>query len=272
MVANGLLNGNSHKFEEPRCDGVDLQAQKQVSQRRVVLKFGGTVCGRLPIEVADICLYAALANALRLLKPDIYADLSLLIPQLLSYALQEAGRPRSREPQICKHCDQILSNRRLMVITSSLLKAARAASKPGSSGYNSIVKDILRQHIDGTKILSTQRAARLVSVFTHECDKLLSFLADVSKREDAIPEIEDRVVCVGEQWSTQLMAALLEDKGTPAEYVDLSDIVDFDAPHSLTQSFYESLSKVIGRRIEDCGDKVPVGSSECFFVERLLTI
>ena len=58
------------------------------------------------------------------------------------------------------------------------------------------------------------------------------------------------------------MAALLEDKGTPAEYVDLSNIVDFDTSDRLTQLFYQNLSKVIGRRIDDCGDKVPVGHYE----------
>ena len=58
------------------------------------------------------------------------------------------------------------------------------------------------------------------------------------------------------------MTSMLEDNGTPAEYVDLSEIIDWDAPQSLTQFFYSKVAQVIGQRIRACGDRVPVSVSD----------
>ena len=58
MVVDVSLNGESNHFEGSGSNGFRVQSPAQISQRRAVLKFGGTVCGRLPIEVANICLCA----------------------------------------------------------------------------------------------------------------------------------------------------------------------------------------------------------------------
>lgn len=72
------------------------------------------------------------------------------------------------------------------------------------------------------------------------------------------PEAEDKILSVGEKLSAQYLTALLEDHGILAQYVDLSDVIDFTVPRSLNQEFYRELAYAIGRRIELCGDKVPV--------------
>ncbi|KAK4692167.1 aspartate kinase, partial [Lecanoromycetidae sp. Uapishka_2] len=72
------------------------------------------------------------------------------------------------------------------------------------------------------------------------------------------PEDEDEVVSVGEKLSSKYLAALLEDHGVKAEYVDLSDVIDFHVVRGLNQDFYRDLAQVIGKRIQTCGDKVPV--------------
>ena len=51
------------------------------------------------------------------------------------------------------------------------------------------------------------------------------------------------------------MTALLEDKGTPAECVDLSAIIAEDLPQVLTQNSYQKLAQVLGRRIHRCGPR-----------------
>ena len=66
------------------------------------------------------------------------------------------------------------------------------------------------------------------------------------------------------------MTALLEDKGAPAEYVDLSNIIDWDAPQGLTQDFYRKLARVIGQRIQNCGDRVPVRDRSSFRAQEIL--
>lgn len=54
------------------------------------------------------------------------------------------------------------------------------------------------------------------------------------------------------------MSALLQDKGVDAQFVNLSDVIDFKAPHGLDQDFYRKLASALRRKIDACGDKVPV--------------
>ena len=72
------------------------------------------------------------------------------------------------------------------------------------------------------------------------------------------PEAEDKILSVGEKLSAQYLTALLEDHGILAQFVNLSDVIGFAVPRSLSQEFYRELAYAIGRRIELCGDKVPV--------------
>ncbi|KAL9130620.1 MAG: hypothetical protein Q9217_001234 [Psora testacea] len=140
----------------------------------------------------------------------------------------------------------------------SLLKAIRAALKYGSTEYESIICDILRQHIEGTKILSSKRADQLINDFSIECENVRQLLLDLSRRGGVDSTSEDRILSIGERMSTKFMTALLEERGTPAEYVDLSTIITWDAPQGLSQDFYRTLAEVIGRRIQACGSRVPV--------------
>lgn len=84
-------------------------------------------------------------------------------------------------------------------------------------------------------------------------------LSRLPKTVPLTTDIEDEVMSVGEKLSAQFMSAVLEDHGVPAEYVDLSHIVPPDKQDSrLNEEFYQHLAPIIGRRIEACGQKVPV--------------
>lgn len=76
--------------------------------------------------------------------------------------------------------------------------------------------------------------------------------------EDVPPEAEDKILGVGEKLSAQYLTALLEDHGIQAQYLDLSDVIEYNLSKSLNQDFYRELAHAIGRRIELCGNKVPV--------------
>ena len=93
---------------------------------------------------------------------------------------------------------------------------------------------------------------------TAECQKLTKFLSTIPKTGEVAPESEDRIVSIGEKLSAQFLAALLQDHGVDSEYIDLSDVVDFDVLGGLNQGFYQDLAKAVGRRIQLCGDRVPV--------------
>ena len=72
------------------------------------------------------------------------------------------------------------------------------------------------------------------------------------------PESEDQILSVGEKLSARYLTALLEDNGVPAQYLNLSDIIEPNISLSLNKEFYRLLAGTIGQRIQLCGDKVPV--------------
>lgn len=73
------------------------------------------------------------------------------------------------------------------------------------------------------------------------------------------PKDEDEIVSVGEKLSTLFVAAILEDYGLRTQYVDLSQIINFDLQEKrLSQAFYSNLARLIGEKILLCGDKIPI--------------
>ena len=152
----------------------------------------------------------------------------------------------------------------LMYGIRSLLKAARLALKGDLIECKEVVSDILTQHVEGTKILSSKRADRLVAALTQECNNLAALLSGIApklgllQKDCARAELEDQVLSVGEKLSTQFVTAMLEDRGTSAEYIDLSHVVDSNPHQALTPDFYHHISEAVGWMIQACGDRVPV--------------
>ena len=149
------------------------------------------------------------------------------------------------------HCDPDYSSR--------LLSAAREVSKPVAAGYDTIIKEIRQDHLAATSVISAKTRAKIDRDIILECEKLRALLASLPK--DPFPNAanEDQVMSFGEKLSAQFMTAVLEDSGIPAEYVDLSNIVPPEFHHlGLDENFYQRLAPIIGRRIEACGNNVPV--------------
>lgn len=138
------------------------------------------------------------------------------------------------------------------------MKAAREAAKPSSTSHHAIVSGILHEHLNTAKFRTPEIQERLERDISAECDALEKLLDSLPKTEDVSPEAEDKILSVGEKLSAQYLTALLEDHGIPAQYVDLSDVIDFTVLRSLNQESYRDLALAIGRRIELCGEKVPV--------------
>ena len=108
------------------------------------------------------------------------------------------------------------------------------------------------------KFINPETEERLKRDIFAECIALEELLDLLPKTEIVSPEREDQILSVGEKLSAQYLTALLEDNGVSAQYINLTDIIQPNVFPSLNQDFYRLLAGTIGRRIELCGDKVPV--------------
>ncbi|KAL8950669.1 MAG: hypothetical protein Q9222_003306 [Ikaeria aurantiellina] len=141
-----------------------------------------------------------------------------------------------------------------------LLKAVRNAADPKSPDYKSIVARLQDEHIDASKCISTPKIVqRFHADVLAEFDQLNGVLDQIPKSGIVDPQAEDRVVSVGEKLSSQLLAALLEDRGIPSQYIDLSNIINFPVPARLSQKFYQDLSSAFGHHLLSAdASKVPI--------------
>ena len=145
--------------------------------------------------------------------------------------------------------------------TNRLLRTARAAEKQGHRGYDDIVEAIRTDHVKAAK--DTFQSADILAAFTEEvnaeCESLTKILESAQHLEEVTSRAEDKIIAKGEKLSCRYMAALLNDRGTPAQFVDLADIITFHTPKKgLNEQFYADLAASLAREVEACGDKVPV--------------
>jgi aspartate kinase len=91
-----------------------------------------------------------------------------------------------------------------------------------------------------------------------ECQKVTKVLEAAQTLGEVSPRSVDKIISTGEKLSCLLMAALLRDQGTDSQYVDLAEVIDFEARETLDQPFYERLAVALGQRVQSCGSKVPV--------------
>ena len=146
-----------------------------------------------------------------------------------------------------------------MVLTR-LLKAAAEAEFAQPKNYIHIVNCIREDHIQCASkyIKSARLLERLSADVTKECEGLMRFLEAVQTVGETSPGILDRLVSKGENLSCRFVAALLEDRGVDAQFVDLSEVIDFKSGTGLDQQFYNNVALAFKREIEACGDRVPV--------------
>ena len=159
---------------------------------------------------------------------------------------------------VCLTFCLIPCNKQALILLSRLLKASREAVKPNSTKWDNIIAELLREHLAAMQLRSPELAQNLEREMTTECDNLTAYLTALPKTGVVAPESEDKILSVGEKLSAQLVATLLKDRGIDSEYVDLSDVINFRPVHGLNQVFYHDLARAIGRRIQLCGDRVPI--------------
>jgi aspartate kinase len=158
-------------------------------------------------------------------------------------------------------CSARSANTKVEGTTNRLLRAARAAEKAGSRGYDDIVETIRVDHIQHARdtLKNAEVLARFEEEVNAECESLVKILESAQHLEEVTSRAENKVVSKGEKLSCRYMAALLNDRGTPAQYVDVSNVITHNAPlKNLGEDFYKNLAVELGKEVEACGDKVPV--------------
>ena len=146
------------------------------------------------------------------------------------------------------------------MVTTRLLKAASEAELAQPKNFIHIVNCIREDHIQSAAryIQSTNLLESFSAQVTAECEGLMRFLEAVQTVGETSPGILDRLVSKGENLSSRFVAALLEDRGVNAQFVDLSEIIDFKSDHGLDQVFYNNVAVAFRGVVEACEDRVPV--------------
>ncbi|KAF1974663.1 aspartate kinase-like protein [Bimuria novae-zelandiae CBS 107.79] len=191
----------------------------------VVLKFGGTSVGKFAENIADV------------VKNGLSTHRAAIV------------------------CSARSSNTKLEGTTNRLLRCARAAEQ-GSRAYEPIVEALRVDHIQAAKDTLKDGAvlAAFESEVNAECEGLVRILESALHLSEVSSRTEDLIVSRGEKLSCRYMAALLNDGGTPAQYVDVSEVFKTPSPKKggVGDVFYPNLAEALGREVEACGDKVPV--------------
>ncbi|KAK4701890.1 aspartate kinase, partial [Phenoliferia sp. Uapishka_3] len=148
--------------------------------------------------------------------------------------------------------------------------ASLRASDEGSKEFNSTVDQIKEDHFVAARAAIKDEGIlkELEDDLDYDCERLRSFLMAAQIIDEISARSKDIIMGVGERLSCRIVAASLRDQGIDAELVSLESIVEAmgedEEPAggsnggALGQAFYDRLSKRLGQRLLECGDRVPV--------------
>ena len=126
----------------------------------------------------------------------------------------------------------------------------------------SIVRSIEDDHLQaaGVSFKSSQLREEYKQIVKAECRSLIEVLESVQHTNQASLKAQNEIISKGEKLACQYLTMLLEDRGVPAHYVDLSDVVRRYgiSTHALETDMYKALTNAFCQDILVCGAKVPV--------------
>ncbi|KAF2012595.1 bifunctional aspartokinase/homoserine dehydrogenase [Aaosphaeria arxii CBS 175.79] len=213
---------NGHTYDSTRI--AQHTQEKNLPGGWKVLKFGGTSVGKFSEAIA---------------------------------AIVQNGLKTNRAAIVCSARS---NNTKIEGTTNRLLRCARSAETPGSQSYYEIVETIREDHINAGKqvLTSADILATYADSVNAELDNLVKILESAQHLEEVTSRVEDKIISKGEKLSCLYMTALLQDRGVPAQYVDLADVIKNAPEKGLDEQFYKNLAVALSKEVEACGDKVPV--------------
>lgn len=179
----------------------------------IIQKFGGTSVGKFPENIVE--------NVIK------------------QYSLNN---------RVAVVCSARSSHTKSEGTTSRLLKAADLASQNGE--FRSLLEVIETDHVENAqeKISNADLRSKLVDQTKKEVARAGELLHASQIIGEISPRTLDSIMSVGEKLSCLFMAALMNDRGLKATYVDLSDVIplDYDVSKGLDDRFYQFLTAKFG--------------------------
>ncbi|KAK5470902.1 hypothetical protein LTR20_001163 [Exophiala xenobiotica] len=218
ILSNGVDCATPVTSVTPFTNGTNTPANSATN----VLKFGGTSVGKFPLDIVNVVKSA------------------------------------SQETDVAIVCSARSSSTKSAGTTNRLLRAATEAEN--HKDFKHLIEDVRLDHVETAEfhIQSEKICARLKAEIEVECSLVVRILEAAQTLGETSPRSRDKVMSTGEKLSCRFMAALLQDRGIEAEYVDLADIIDFKVSHSLDQHFYDNVAQRLGQRLQNMTGKVPV--------------
>ncbi|GME94331.1 unnamed protein product [Ambrosiozyma monospora] len=190
----------------------------------VVQKFGGTSVGKFPEKICD--------DIVKVYKQQKGNDVAVVCSARSTHTKSEGT-------------------------TTRLLLAADYAADLKEDEFMSVLQLIEDDHVKNAqaKIKSKAIQDQLIEESkqeVHEVRRLLNACCVIGEISNRVGDI---VMACGEKLSCRFMSALLQDRGLPAEYLDLSGIIPSDYKlentDSLDAAFYKFLSDAIAAKISE---------------------
>ncbi|CAG86057.2 DEHA2C07282p [Debaryomyces hansenii CBS767] len=192
----------------------------------IIQKFGGTSVGKFPENIVD-----------------------------------DIAKVFSQQNRVAVVCSARSSNTKSEGTTSRLIKSADLALEDGD--FHALLKVIEEDHVENAKsrISDTKIQEELIENTMKELERANELLKACQVIGEISARTLDSIMSVGEKLSCLFMAALMNDRGLKATYVDLSDIIplDYDFTSGFDEKFYKFLSSELGKKVLSLdSDVVPV--------------
>ncbi|ORY81465.1 Aspartate/glutamate/uridylate kinase [Protomyces lactucae-debilis] len=184
------------------------------------------------------------------------------VGKFASQIAQEIVAKHIQDSRLVLVCSARSADTKAEGTTNRLIKACKESEKlPKTNEYKKLVQVIQQDHNDAAALLIKDASilAKLKLDIAEACVFLNGLLGAAQFLQEVSPKTLDNVLATGEKLSCLLMAALLNDRGIDAEYVGMEDVIgEYDAANGLDQKFYDFVCERMARRIEACGNRVPV--------------
>jgi aspartate kinase len=133
-------------------------------------------------------------------------------------------------------------------VTDALVNVADAAAVDTARAHDA-VNELTRRHLDLAGMVGDQRRRDLlracidgIATSAHG-----AVVAIAASRRAAPPPLFDRLVALGEVWSSRIVAAVLEDRGVSARWLDGRDVVRTDGRHQCARPDMRATAAAVDR-------------------------
>jgi aspartate kinase len=118
-------------------------------------------------------------------------------------------------------------------VTDRLIAATRLAEEGEADRAAAGLEDLLARHVTVASSLTTgTRRDRLLAAVREEFAAVIGLVHALAVLREISPRSLDAVVAAGELSSSRIVAAALEERGVPAQWVDSRTVITTDAEHT----------------------------------------